>query len=161
MKLSHRGVTLIEVLMTVVITSIAMFALAMPLIAEGSLFRTGKRRTEAQRDAEVALRGIARVVREGSVVVACGTDIATFTVPCGTETFHRHPGGILERHDCNNNTTPLIDGARSQATSFVCTQVSNKLVRIQLNVSHHLATWDPLSNQETEQLVTELFLRNG
>src|SRR3989338_6543618 len=74
---SRRGVTLIEVLMVVVISAIAMFALVPPFLAEGSLFRKGKRQTEAQRDAQMALRAMGFAARESnSAEVTSG---ATFT----------------------------------------------------------------------------------
>ena len=65
--MNRRGVTLIELLITVMIGAIAMFALVPPFIAEGNFFRKGKRQTEAQRDAQMVLRAMARAVREGWV----------------------------------------------------------------------------------------------
>ena len=65
-KRAHRGVTLVEVLITVVIASIAMMALAVPFVAERSFWGVGKRQTEAQRDAQLAMRTIARMGREGA-----------------------------------------------------------------------------------------------
>jgi len=155
----RRGVTLIEVLITIVISAIALFALVPPFLAEGSFFRKGKRQTEAQRDAQMVLRAMARATREGS-----GYDPATnkFTVPCGLVWFERHAAdGTLHQHGCLGDV-PLIDGAigRSKATSFTVTPIiANRLVQIGLTVTHQLRPTDP--NTESENLVTELFLRNG
>ena len=58
--MNRRGVTLIEMLIALVISAIAMMALAVPLIAERAMVGSGKAQTEAQRDAEMVLRAIAR-----------------------------------------------------------------------------------------------------
>ena len=160
--MNRRGVTLIEVLVTVVIGAIAMFALAAPLLAQGSFFRKGKRQTEAQRDAQVVLRAMGVAAREGTgYSTASGRVDFLNTSVCGTNPvrFELHAGGVFHMH-CAGNTVTLIDGVRSQVTSFTATPVvSNKLVRIQLGVSHRLRTTDPSTENET--LETELFLRNG
>jgi prepilin-type N-terminal cleavage/methylation domain-containing protein len=158
-----RGVTLIEVLMVVVISAIAMFALVPPFIAEGNFFRQGKRQTEAQRDAQMALRAMAFVAREATGysttadsvdffnTSVCGMNPVTFHADAALQDLHMHCGGV---------TTTLIDGVRSRVDSFTPSEIiSNKLVRIQLDVSHRLRTGDPYS--ENEVLDTDLFLRNG
>lgn len=162
--MTRHGVTLIEVLITLVIGSIAMFALAAPFVAERSFWGTGQRQTEAQRDAQLALRAIARAIREGSTPsLAPGNPpdaTLTFNVPCGAGvanvTFSGGPsfGGQLQMIDsCSGVTSTLIDGVRSRVTDLLFTGVSTKLVRVQIDVTHQ--------NQEHEFLVTELFLRNA
>ena len=159
---SRRGVTLIEVLITIVISAIALFALVPPFLAEGSFFRKGKRQTEAQRDAQMVLRAMARVARESNDYTS-GAGIVTFhgapTCGGGDVTFELHPGGELHQH-CGGNTSILIDGVRSQVAAFTPSQIiAKRLVLIHLQVDHRLRTTDP--NLESETLDTELFLRNG
>ena len=162
--MDRRGVTLIELLITVLIGAIAMFALAPPFIAEGNFFRKGKRQTEAQRDAQMALRAIAFVAHESTGYSIPTGDTINFlnTSVCGTNPVTFHADAVsrdLHMH-CGGNTTILIDGIRSRVTTFTPTTVlANKLVRIHLDVSNQLRASDPLS--ENEVLDTELFLRNG
>ena len=162
--MNRRGVTLIELLMTVVIGAIAMFALVPPFIAEGNFFRKGKRQTEAQRDAQMALRAIAFVAHESTGYSIPTSDTINFlnTSVCGTNPVTFHADAVskdLHMH-CGGNTTPLIDGVRSRVVSFTPTTViANRLVHIQLDVSHQLRTTDTAS--ENEVLDTDLFLRNG
>lgn len=168
--MNRRGVTLIEVLMATVISAIAMFALAAPLIAEGQLFRKGKRQTESQRDAQIALRAVARTARQG------GSYQVTGASPSHILTIYDKPGGVIigcfqggpvfgsqfqtDTTACSPASPALIDALRSRVTSFTVTPViPNKLVRIRLDVSHRLQTSD--SYTENELLETELFLRNG
>ena len=173
--MNRRGVTLIELLMAIVIGSIAMFALAAPLLAGGQLFRKGKRQTEAQRDAQLVLRTMDRFARSGT-----GYDVSTpgvvsfFNVPCdlsnptgpvGTVTFEVHTAtGEFHKHGCNGDAI-LIDGARSKVASFTAARViptgpgSNKLVRLHLDVTHQLRTTGGPTNREV--LDTDLFMRNG
>ena len=159
---SRRGVTLIEALITVVIGAIAMFALVPPFLAEGNLFRTGKRQTEAQRDAQMALRAMARVARESAGYNASVPGAVTFLIAptCGGNpvTFELHAGGELHQH-CGANTTILIDGARSRVANFTATSISTRLVQIQLQVTHRLRASNPTTRSET--LVTDLYLRNA
>ena len=75
--MSRRCVTLLELLIATVISTIAMFALVPPFLAEGNLFRKGQRQTEAQRDAQMAMRAIARVARES------GQMLLPMTIPDG------------------------------------------------------------------------------
>ena len=160
--MSRRGVTLIELLIAVVIGSIAMFALAAPLIAEGQFFRKGKRQTEAQRDGQLVLRAMAFVAHESSgyTPTADGVDFLNTSV-CGVNpvSFHRHTD-VLEMHCGGAPPTILIDGGRSRVAGFTVTPViANKLVRIRLDITHRLRTTDPFT--ENELVETELFLRNG
>ncbi len=165
--MNRRGVTLIELLMAVVIGAIAMFALVPPFLAEGNLFRKGKRQTEAQRDAQMGMRAIARVGRQSlSYSPNSPGSILVFTEPVGGQACFQRLGNqlIVTRPNCVGgalgvNTTVLIDGVRSQVANFTMTPVTNKLVRVHLEVTHRLRTTDPLSEKET--LETELLLRNG
>ena len=169
--MNRLGVTLIELLITVLIGAIAIFALVPPFVAEGNLFRKGKRQTEAQRDAQTALRAIARVARQstgyhnvisgptfGQIVFDNPGTPTTTTCFSGGSSVGNH---LVKGVGCEGaNPTVLIDGVRSRVQSFTITQVvPNKLVRIRLDVSHQLRTTDPFS--ENELIETELFLRNG
>ena len=156
--MNRRGVTLIELLMTIVIGSIAFFPLAVPFVGERSFWGTGQRQTEAQRDAQLILRAMARAIREGS-----GYDPATnaFAVPCGTVIFEAHADGSFHQHGCLGDAI-LIDSSvgRSKVTSFTVTPViANKLVQIALTVTHQLRATDPRTQSET--LATQLYLRNA
>jgi prepilin-type N-terminal cleavage/methylation domain-containing protein len=169
---TRRGVTLIELLMTIVISGIALFSLAPVLIAEGQLFRKGKRQTEAQRDAQMVVRAMARVARQST-----SYDFANFPGFArlglvdpfgGGGCFIGFMGGpfagqFWQRPTCDSpNTTVLIDGVRSRVVGFTVTPVvenPDRLVHVRLQVSHRLRTTDPL--QEDEVLETDFFLRNG
>ena len=163
--MNQRGFTLVELLITIVIASIAMMALAVPFVAERTSFLSGRAQAEAQRDAEICLRAIARVAREGIAYDATVPGRLSFTVPCGpspttgTATFELHDGGLFHLHDCTGNEVTLIDGVRSQIANFTATNVTSKLVRIHLECAHA----SPLSSGrvENEVLDTEIFLRNG
>lgn len=162
--MNQRGVTLIELLLAVVIGLIAFFPLAMPFVGERSLFSTGKRQTEAQRDAEIVLRAMARVARQSTAFTIPSATQIDFTDPafCGgatPRTFEVHPGGTFHLHDCNGNTVVLINGIRSQVATFVPTAVSSRLVDIQLQVTNRLTSADP--RQRSESVSTKLFLRNA
>lgn len=176
--MNQKGVTLIELLMAIVIGSIAFFPLAIPLVGERSFWGAGQRQTEAQRDAQMALRAMARVARECSAynVLNPGPNAGQLSLInssgppdpfAGPNCFLGGPaapynGLFLQRKSCDNfaSTVVLIDGVRSQVQGFTITQVvPNKLVRVQLQVTHRLRTSDPVTRNET--LVTELFLRNA
>lgn len=171
--MNRRGVTLIEVLMAVVISAIAMFALVPPFIAEGSFFRKGRRQTEAQRDAQVALRALARTARQSGfyqIAGVAGSNTVTFydKAPAqGGVILGCFQGGLafgsqfqMDAAACTAASPALIDGSRSRVQSFTATQViPNKLVRLRLDVAHRLRPTDP--TPENEVLETELFLRNG
>jgi type II secretory pathway pseudopilin PulG len=163
------GVTLIELLITIVISTIALLALTAPFVAERSFWGIGKRQTEAQRDAQVALRAIARAAREGNAITTplAGFSGNTFTFttpscPVFGITFSGDPlsGQLLMTDGCAGGLPiPLIDGVRSRVNNLVFTGITNKLVHIQLDVTHRLRTTDP--NVQNELLQTEIFLRNA
>ena len=177
---SQRGVTLIEVLMVVVISAIAMFALVPPFIAEGSLFRKGKRQTEAQRDAQMALRAMARVGRESTDCVVSSpiptNVVVRFAPPVGgggDDCFIGKPisqggnGSLILQQGCGTEGQIILiegttlQGRRSWLEEMTAEEiVNNQLLRVRLVVSHRLrATTDP--HEEDEILETTLFLRNG
>ena len=162
--MNSRGFTLIEMLMVFVIGSISMMALALPFVAERSFWGVGKRQTEAQRDAQLALRAIAHAARQDKtysignngaslqLINAAGANAGCFRGgPSFSSQLQWYPA------TCGTGTpTLLIDGnaKRSRVTNLAFTTVTaNKLVQIQLTVTYN--------NRENEVLTTELFLRNG
>ena len=156
-----QGFTLIELLITMVIGTIAMFALAPPFIAERRFLAIGRRQTEAQRDAQVALRAIARAARgSNTYAIAAGGAKITFT-PFGGGASPCFQGGpsfssqLQWFSNCGSGSpTLLIDGNRSKVSSLVMTPITvNKVVRVLLLVTYE--------NQRTELLETDLFLRNA
>ena len=175
--MNRRGVTLIEALITIMIGSIAMLAFAVPFSAERIFWNKGKRQTEAQRDAQMAFRAIARRLRESNgydpVTLLTGPAhgrIDFSETSCGTWRVQGGPAlpgapGQLQilNEACLGSDLILIDGNRSQVTSFAITEVvPNRLVRLHLEVNHHLLqSGADVSRQEHEILETELFLRNG
>src|SRR3989338_3702824 len=168
-RMNRRGVTLIEVLMVIVISAIAMFALVPPFLAEGSLFRKGKRQTEAQRDAQMALRSMARFGREStgySLPPAPTSVTVRFTPPVGGDNcFIGTPisqggnGQFVFNPGCGDGQLILlIDGVRSRLEEMTATAiVPNKLLRVRLVVSHRLrGNPNPDPRQEDEVLDTTL-----
>ena len=165
--MSHRGVTLLELLITIIIGSIAMLALAIPFGAERRFWVTGKAQTEAQRDAQLVLRAIARGVREstgyaggGSFNVVCGPGpdgrYGTADDVTGTRQFVQSGAQLQMSDSCVSQTVTLIDGVLtpSQVTSFSIASIpgTTKLVQVQLNVAR---------GQQNESLVTQMFLRTA
>ena len=154
---NERGFSLIELLITMIISSIAMMALAVPFMAERSMWATGRQQAAAQRDAQMALRTMARVAREGNNYVINANSI-TFTTPCGTKVFQT-AGNSSQQFEMVDNcaapsqTVTLIDGTRSRVTQFNPTAVTTRLVQIQFQITNE--------GQENEQLQTQLFLRNA
>lgn len=163
-KRDQRGISLIELLIAILIGSIAMFGLALPFVEGGNLLRSGTRRAEAQRDAQVVMHQIARVARQSNGYTINNNQI-TFTSTSCTRIFQRTGGSNnqLQMTDtCLSGGQPflLIDGNRSQVVAWTLTQITlNKLVRISLQLSHRLRTTG--NGQLGETLVTEFFLRNG
>ena len=159
---ASRGVTIIELLIAVMISSIAFMGLAVPLIAERVQTISGRRQAEAQRDAQVAMRAIARAARECKFyVINAAADQVTFSgpavAPC-TPFFRGGPnfaGQFVMSDGCPApQTTALIDGIRSQVVHLRFEPVvANRLVRAHIEVTRE--------GQESEHLETEIFLRNG
>lgn len=150
----NSGVSLIELLIVIIIGGIATLALSVPFVAERRFWMLGSAQTESQRDAQLALRAIARIVRESS---GFNDTTKEFTIGCGTVYFEKHDeDGSLHLHGCLGTRT-LIDGAlsKSKVQAFTVTSVSGnpKLVDIQIDVIHN--------GQANELLDTQLFLRNA
>ena len=152
----RRGFTLIEVLMTIVISSIAMMALATPFVAERRFWLLGTAQSEAQRDAQVVLRSMARTVRQST-----GYNVATNTFnfagcPNGRQ-FRRTGAGNNQLQFVDNcpggQTITWIDGNRSRVTNFTITAINSRLVQVWLDVTYN--------NSENESLITEILLRNA
>ena len=171
---SIRGVTLVELLIAVLISGIAFFALTVPFVAERTNWGEGQRQTEAQRDAEVALRAVERAARWGRqhfpavgpsstmqfIIPACAGPFGGF----GSVTFQGGPSFSNQFQmidSCNGSAVvTLIDGVRSQVTNLAFTGITSKEVRIQLTVAHQLRAGAG-QRQSTETLQTEVFLRNA
>ena len=164
-KIKHRrseaGATLVELLMAIVISSIALFALAMPLVAGQRFWRSGRQRVEAQRDAQAAFRAIAKLARDSSAGVISGgpgSQTISFTRACGgVSTIQAGPsvgtGRFVVNDACSGKTFDLIDGTRSRVTQFTLTKINSKLVHVHLVVTHQ--------NCRNETLDTEMFLCNA
>ena len=85
--MNRRGVTLIELLITIIIGAIAMLALAVPFSAERIFWLRGDTQAEAQRDAQLALRAMARVGRQSSCYEIVGNNqITLYAGPRGAIT---------------------------------------------------------------------------
>ena len=161
-RVSQRGASLIELLITIIIGVIALMALAVPFVAERSFESSGKRQTEAQRDAQMALRSMTKAARDSSsyfVTAGASSTRIDFARPCGTMSFEGGPnfsgGQIWWVNGCVApvDTTVLIDGIRSRVTNFTVTPVTTRLVKLRLDVIHE--------NLRSEFLETEIFLRNA
>ena len=169
--MNRRGVTIIELLMTIIIGSIAVLAMWPPFVAERLLWNKGKRQTEAQRDAQMGLRAIARSGRESrsyEVTNPAPDEIQVrffkFIDECfiGTPTSQGGIGRLVFNPGCEFGAAGivLIDGVRSRVEEFIPSPVPGnpKLAQIHLVVSHRLRTTD--NRSENEVLDTTLFLRN-
>jgi len=167
--MNRRGVSLIELLITMIIASIALVGLSVPFVAERAMWGTGRQQAEAQRDAEVVLRTIARAAREGSnptPLPGASSNTFTFQLPsCGgaAVSFAGGPllGGQLTMADTcavPPAAVTLIDGVRSQVTELVFTGVASpgtntRRMGVRIRVTHQ--------GLEDELLETEILLRNA
>ena len=156
----EQGVTLVELLITIALSAIVLLAAAIPFVAEKSFWAAGRRQAEAQRDAQMAMRALAHMARQGQGYTVAGTgDSITVNFAGCNRQFQRggaDPHQLLMIDNCvaPAKTMTLIDGVKSQVTQLVFTPVvANKLVTIQLQVTHE--------NQKNETLQTNLFLRNA
>ena len=164
----QKGLTLIEFLIVAIIGVIALIALAVPFMAERRFSGLGKSQVEAQRDAQLVTRAIARIARESSFFSfagPAGDSTLSFTTPCGSVSFRGgsafnnggpNNGQLIRTDQCvvPNVTTVLIDGTRSKITNFTATTViPQKIVDLQVNIQYQ--------NQRSELLQTRIYLRNG
>ena len=155
--MNKRGVSLIELLITMVISAIAILALAAPFMAERSFWARGKRRVEAQRDAQMVLRAIAHVARPSTGCDASNPAelLCTSVLHCDTE-FQTSGPQFQMIDDCQApaKTITLIDGTKSAVTQFRTTPVvGTKVVKIELEVTRE--------GKEKALLVTQIFARNA
>ena len=170
-RVNQRGFTLMELIIAIVISVIALFGLA-PLLIGGTVsFNTGKRRVEAGRDGELVLRALAHVARESSSFTINGPGDVTFvspTSPCGIWRFQGGSGapfgGQLSMTDgCPGSSVPLINGVRSQVMNFSvapATVGNTRAVRVTIQVADQLRTTLG-QRQNNETLQTDLYLRNA
>ena len=153
---NERGVSLIELLITMVIALVALSAATTPFVAERSFWTTGNRRVEAQRDAQLVMHSIARVARESNDFIVNGNTL-TFTSPAACDYDFQNSGTQFQmvKRSCITpaQTIVLLDGTKSVMTQFVPTEISTKVVQIQLEVTRE--------GQEKEKMETQIFLRNG
>ena len=158
---NQQGVTLIELLIVMFLSIIALMAATTPFVGERSFWGTGSRQAEAQRSAQVVLRAIARVARQSTSFTLAANQI-TFTSICSsgstnTRIFKTAGTGNSQFQFVDNCVAPaltvtLVDGAKSKVTQFTPTSINTKLVDIQLQIQQE--------NQQSELLQTELYLRN-
>jgi prepilin-type N-terminal cleavage/methylation domain-containing protein len=153
--MNRQGVTLIELLVTIVIGGIAFMALAVPFVAERTFWGSGTAQAESQRDAQVGLRAVARAMRQGSnpsLGVNAPASSMAFDAPCGRITFSGGPtfGEELRISGCGSTSTLI--GGRSRVTGFAMTRLSDNLIRVQIDVLHR--------GRESEYLETQILMRN-
>lgn len=156
---NQKGTTLLELLVVILISIIALMGMTAPFIAEKSFWAVGKRQAEAQRSGQIVLRSIARHARQSaSYTVGAFGNSVTFNYPGCTRVFQL--GGdendaLLLEDNCAAapQTLTLIDGIRSEVTEFLITAISSKLIDFQLEVTEQ--------NREKINLKTQIFLRNA
>jgi type II secretory pathway pseudopilin PulG len=163
------GFTLTELLVTFVITAVMMTAFTAPFMAERIFWREGNQQMEAQRDAQLVLRAVARFAREANAATvttpASGQTQITLTCPLDTTPVTWAPvvflggpglnGGQMQMTDQRVSparTIPLINGIKSKVQVFTASFV-NKILFVQVQVQ----------NQDfgSETLETRIFLRNA
>lgn len=160
---SAAGFTLVELLMTMIISSIAFMALVVPFVAERTFWATGRRETAAQRDAHMAVHTISRAARESSAAnvttLSAGHLRLTLARPCGTASFEGGPafnGGQLVLTDgCESPavTSVMIDGAGSRLLGFDASGSGTDTLWVRLNVTNE--------NEGSKIIETKVFLRNA
>ena len=172
----NRGFTLVEMLVVVVISAISLMALSVPFVGGRVYALSGNNQAEAQRDAQMVLRAMARAGREckqyslpvgfppGATNLSFDNCPVDPIYPAGSRCFVGTPSTgtmILTSPNCQTPSTKvLINGVRSKVTAFTVTPiVANKVVNIKLTVTHQPTATS--SRKETEVLETDLFLRNA
>ncbi len=173
--MNQKGMSIVELLIAVLISSIVFFGLVVPFIADRSFWGAGRRQAQAQRDAQLALHTIARYGHESAGYTWVGSGgqyTIAFNVPCpgvtpgpgvpigtGTVVFQTGPSFNKGRFDMVDNCSGgkraiLIDGVRSKVTNFVVTPISSgNLVTVKLKVTYE--------NQMSETLQTQVFMHNS
>ena len=157
--MNKRGTTLVELLIAMIISAIAILAIAAPFMAERSFWARGKRRVEAQRDAQMVMRAIAHVARPST-----GCDAhnpaelsCTSTSVSHCETLFQTSGAQFQMIDgCQlpAKTITLIDGIKSAVTKFATAPIiGNKVVKVELEITRE--------GKEKALLVTQVFARNA
>jgi prepilin-type N-terminal cleavage/methylation domain-containing protein len=160
--MNRRGMTLVELLVTLVIAGIAFSTIVIPFATERAFWKVGERKAEAQQSAEVVLRAMGRHGRHASqfAITTIGPQtILTFTPISGSAMIFRggpaFNGGQLIMQDISNSGV-LIDGVRTKVTNYtVTTLIPNRLVRVRLEVQH------VADANRKEVMETEIHLRNG
>ena len=155
------GFTLVEMLVTILMSALVFFSLAMLLSTAQSFRGSGENQTEAQRDASLVLKTMARIARQStSYTISLNGAKVTFTSGACSPSFQGGPtigpgGGQVQMSDgCSTlATTLLIDGAWSRATQFQMTVVSSKVVHARVQITYQ--------GRQNELLETDLFLRNA
>ena len=163
-KSSERGFTLAELLITMIIAVIGVLMISIPFMAERNFWRMGQARVEARRDAQMVLRAMARVGRSSLDPVPGEKNVVTnsLTFKSGTceQTFRL--GGadnnqlvLVNGPDCipPDQTQVLIDGTRSRVNQFVVTPLTDRIVRVELEIRH--------GDEVSGLLQTEFFVRNA
>ena len=159
--MNQRGLTLMELMIAMIIGSIALLAFTIPFVAQRSFLVSGRRQTEAQRDAQIAFRSMALAAREGTsyLVNPTGSAITINYTFLGCNRQFQLGGAansqllLIDNCAVPAQVVTLIDGIRSRVTQLVFTPVTIRLVNIQLQVTHE--------GRENELLQTQLFLRNA
>ena len=162
---NSSGVTLVELLVALLISGMALFGLAVPFFSEQLFWRQGDRQAEAQRDAQVVLRVLARAARMSSghnLAVGTSSNSITFNLICpdgvtsGTRQFTGTPGGSGQfrmTDSCSGQTVTFIDGNRSEVTDWEVTAVSSQSVSVRIEVTR--------KGDRSELLETGIYLRNA
>jgi hypothetical protein len=145
-------------------------ALAVPFIAERAMNLSGQAQTEAQRDAQMVMRAIARAAREstqyasGAFSIICdpGPDgvFGTADDVIGTRQFIPIGSQLDLQDTCTGQTVTLIDGVRSRVATFTLSELINdRLVQVQLVIQHEPRVGG--GRIQVETMETEIHLRNG
>ena len=156
------GVTLVEMLLTILMSTMVFLSLTMLLSTAQAVRGSGENQSEAQRDASLVLGTMARIARQsrGYTISLSGSKITFTSSGACSPSFQGGPafgvgGGQVQMSDgCSTPTTTLlIDGAWSRATQFQLTFVSASVVHAKVQVTYR--------GRQNELLETDLFLRNA
>ena len=147
----------------------------MPFVAERVFWKQGKQQTEAQRDAQMVMRAIARTARGASAVSLPSSSSVTLTRRCdsgtgnGTVTYEKSGVQLLKRTlvckiDGSDVSTvgsepKLIDGVRSKVATFT-PAVNGTVLSVVLDVYHNIIPTDSDPAQH-EYLQTNIYMRNA